>query len=194
VYDALFNAAWFRSAADLNRIAGALGKPPAFDETTLRRFKDSYHRTLWDSQAGMFRDYDVRGRRPIPVDTVAGLIAIYGGLVDAAGAKALLSRYRARCSGTVPMPSTPPDQAGFDPVKYWRGPTWVNINWMLIQGLRALGLQAEAAELRTTTLDLVSMSGCSEYYHAYTGAPLGGGDFSWSAALLIDLLQEPQPA
>jgi hypothetical protein len=194
VYDALFNAAWYRSATDLNRIAGALGRAPAFDEATLRRFKDSYHRTLWDSSAAIFRDYDVRGQRPIPVDTVAGLMAIYGGLVDPAGAKTMLSRYRDRSAGCVLLPSTPPDEPGFDPVKYWRGPAWVNINWMLTQGLRSLGLQAEASELRVATLDLVSRSGCSEYYHAYTGEALGGGDFSWTAALLIDLLAEQQPA
>ncbi|HEU4798073.1 MAG TPA: trehalase family glycosidase [bacterium] len=194
VYDALFNAAWYRSAADLNRMAGALGRPPAFEEATLGRFKDSYHRTLWDPSAAMFRDYDVRGQRPIPVDTVAGLMAIYGGLVDPAGAKTMLSRYRDRSAGCVLLPSTPPDQAGFDPVKYWRGPAWVNMNWMLIQGLRSLELQAEASELRAATLDLVSRTGCSEYYHAYTGEALGGRDFSWTAALLIDLLREQQPA
>jgi len=194
VYDALFNAVWYRSAADLNRMAGALARPRAFDEASLRRFRDSYHRTLWDSSAAMFRDYDVRGQRPIAVDTVAGLMAIYGGLVDPAGAKAMLSRYRARSAGTVLLPSTPPDQAGFDPVKYWRGPAWVNINWMLIQGLRSLGLQAEASEIRAATMGLVSRTGCSEYYHAFTGEALGGADFSWTAALLIDLLAERQPA
>jgi glycogen debranching enzyme len=121
-------------------------------------------------------------------------MAIYGGLVDPAGAKTMLSRYRNRCAGCVLLPSTPPDEPGFDPVKYWRGPAWVNMNWMLIQGLRSLGLQTEASGMRASTVDLVSRSGCSEYYHAYTGEPLGGGDFSWTAALLIDLLAEQQPA
>lgn len=194
VYDALFNAAWHRSATDLNRMAGALGRPQAIDEAALHRFRDAYHRTLWDPSAAIFRDYDVRGGRPIPVDTVAGLMAIYGGLVDVAQAKTILSRYRVRSASCVLLPSTPPDQVGFDPVKYWRGPAWVNINWMLIQGLRSLGLPAEASELRAATLDLVTRSGFSEYYHAHTGQAIGGADFSWTAALVIDLLQEQPKA
>jgi hypothetical protein len=38
------------------------------------------------------------------------------------------------------------------------------------------------------TIRLVEHSGFSEYYHPSTGAPLGSGDFSWSAALTLDLL------
>jgi hypothetical protein len=67
----------------------------------------------------------------------------------------------------------------------------VSINWMLIRGLQSLGLAAEAAEARTQTLDLVARKGFYEYFHAYSGEGLGGGDFSWTAALAIDLLRRP---
>lgn len=191
VYDALFNAAWHRSALDLNRIAAALGRPPAVDEAALRAFRDAYHRTLWDEGGSLFRDWDLRAGRPIPVDTLAGAIAIYGGLVDAAQASRILTRYRERCRGCTPLPSTPPDQEGFDPVKYWRGPAWVNMNWMVLRGLEDLGLTGPAAELARETVALVGRSGFSEYFHARTGEAAGGGEFTWSASLLIDLLKRP---
>jgi hypothetical protein len=194
VYDALFNAAWYRSALDLNRIASAIGRSPAVHEDGLRAFKDVYHRTLWDESAGLFRDWDVRAGRSIPADTLAGAVAIYGGLVDGPHALRILTRYQERSRGCVPLPSTPPDQAGFDPVKYWRGPAWVNLNWMVVRGLQALGLRPAAAELAAQTLDLVRRSGFSEYFHAHTGQAVGGGDFSWSAALAIDLLGRPEAA
>jgi hypothetical protein len=38
---------------------------------------------------------------------------------------------------------------------------------------------------------LVETSGLREYYHALTGEGIGGGDFSWSAALVLDLLRRP---
>lgn len=194
VYDALFNAAWYRSALDLNLIADPLGRPPAVDRTALDRFRDAYHRTLWDASAALFRDYDVRGAQLIPVDTIAGLMAVYGGLVDATQARTMLSRYRDRSDRCRMLPSVPPDAPGFDPVKYWRGPVWVNVNWMLIQGLRGLGLMEEAAQLSGETIELVSRAGCREYYHAHTGEGLGGGKFSWTAALVIDLLRAtPSP-
>jgi hypothetical protein len=191
VYDALFNAVWHRAALDLNRIAAALGFPPAVPDRELAAFRDAYHRTLWTEEAALFRDWDVRAGRSIPVDTLAGAIAIYGGLVDAAQAEVMLAAYRARSRGCLPLPSTPPDQRGFDPVKYWRGPVWVNLNWMLARGLEALRLGAQASALARATLELVARAGFSEYFHAHSGEAVGGGAFTWSAALTIDLLRRP---
>jgi hypothetical protein len=191
VYDALFNAVWYRAARDLNRIAGALGRSPAIEEEALAAFRHAYHATLWDEQAGMFRDYDVHAGRQLAVDTVAGLMAIYGGLVDASQAARMTAEYRDRCRTCIRFPSVPPGQPGFDPMKYWRGPVWVSINWMLLRGLQSLGLAAEAAEVRAQTLELVGTKGFYEYFHAYSGDGLGGDDFSWSAALTIDLIRRP---
>jgi glycogen debranching enzyme len=78
----------------------------------------------------------------------------------------------------------------FDARLYWRGPVWININWFLVRGLERLGLEAEAETLRTMTLELVKESGFSEYYHPSTGEPLGSREFSWSAALTLDLLHQ----
>ncbi len=191
VHDAFFNAVWYQSALDLNRIAAALRRPPAFDDAALAAFRDAYRRALWDEHAVLFRDYDVRSRRVIPVDSTAGLMAIYGGLADPAQAVRMLARYRARSPRCLLLPSVPPDQPGFDPVKYWRGPVWVSINWMLTRGLQRLGLTGEADELRAETLDLVARTGFFEYFHPYSGDGLGGSDFSWTAALVIDLLRHP---
>jgi hypothetical protein len=190
VYDALFNAFWYRAARDLNVIAGALARPPAVDEAALRAFREAYRATLWHAPAHLFRDYDVQGRRLIPVDTIAGLAAVFAGLVDAAEAEAMVSHYRRRSEGYHPLPSVPPDEPGFEPARYWRGPVWVNMNWLLARGLEDLGLRA-AATLAEGTVDLVRRRGCFEYYHARTAEGLGGADFSWTAALVLDLLRQP---
>jgi len=191
VYDALFNAVWYRAAVDLNRIAAELGKPPVVEDAALRAFRDAYLQTLWYAPGLIFRDYDVRAQRQIPVDTVAGLIAIYAGFVDPEQAGAMLTRYRVRSAECRLLPSVPPDQPEFEAARYWRGPVWVQINWLVARGLETLGLSAEAAALAEETLDLVRRAGCFEYFHAYTGEGLGGADFSWTAALVLDLLRRP---
>jgi hypothetical protein len=191
VYDVLFNAVWYRAAMDLNRIAQALGRPPAVADDDLAAFRAAYHATLWNADARLFRDFDVRARAQVPVDTAAGLCAIYGGLVDAAQASAMFNRYRARCAGCHMVPSTPPDQEGFDAARYWRGPVWVNVNWMLARGLEDLGLSAGARAVADGTLALIRRAGLHEYYHPYTGAALGGADFTWTSALAIDLVRRP---
>ena len=70
----------------------------------------------------------------------------------------------------------------------WRGPVWVNVNWFFVRALERYGLHAEADELRRMTLELVSRSDFVEYYDPRTGEPLGVSEFSWSAALTLDLL------
>jgi hypothetical protein len=191
VYDALFNAVWHRGMCDLNRIAAALGRPPATSASVLEAFRTSYHATLWHEPSCLFRDVDATAGVRIPVDTAAGLAAIYGGLVTGEQAVAMLARYRDRCPDCRMIPSTPPDQAGFDPARYWRGPVWININWMIVRGLEDLGCPAEARALARDTLDVARLSGLHEYYHPRTAEGLGGSDFSWSAALVIDLVCRP---
>ncbi|HYM70366.1 MAG TPA: trehalase family glycosidase [bacterium] len=191
VYDALFNAIWHRAALDLNRIAADLGRPPALSADELRVFRDAYHAQLWDERSSLFLDLDLRTGRPIPVHTIAGLGAIYGGLVDAGRATRMYAGYRDRCRVCRPLPTVPPDQPSYEPARYWRGPAWVNTNWFLIRGLEDAGLNADARRLADDTLELVRAHGWCEYFHASTGEGLGGAGFSWTAALVIDLLKRP---
>jgi glycogen debranching enzyme len=72
----------------------------------------------------------------------------------------------------------------------WRGPTWVNVNYLLIEGLRRSGYPEVSRELRRRTLDLVDyQADIFEYYNPETGEPCSKAAslFGWSAALLIEL-------
>jgi hypothetical protein len=64
----------------------------------------------------------------------------------------------------------------------------VNTNWLIVEGLHDCG-EVEAAEaLRELTLDLVDESGFAEYFSAITGRGYGAPEFSWTAALVLDLV------
>jgi hypothetical protein len=191
VYDALFNAIWYRAALDLNRIAAALGRPPAVPGDELQVFRDAYHAQLWDERSSLFLDVDIRNGQHIPVHTIAGLGAIYATLVDANQAARIYRKYRDRCHGLRLLPTVPPDQPQYEPARYWRGPAWINTNWFVVRGLEDLGLGTDARSLADATLALVRLGGWHEYFHASTGEGLGGADFSWTAALVIDLARRP---
>ena len=77
----------------------------------------------------------------------------------------------------------------FEEARYWKGPTWVNTNWIILQGLRAHGDTELAALLRDKTLEVVDAAGCYEYFSPINGEGHGALDFSWTAALTLDLLQ-----
>jgi glycogen debranching enzyme len=89
-----------------------------------------------------------------------------------------------------PVPTVACDDPRFDPLRMWRGPTWVNVNYLLIEGLERIGRSDVAAALRRKTLEMVLGEGdIYEYYHPLTGAcdPDAASIFGWSAALFIDL-------
>jgi glycogen debranching enzyme len=86
-----------------------------------------------------------------------------------------------------PIPSVPLDSTFFDAKRYWQGPTWVNTNWLIIDGLKRYGFHKEAAELRERTLKMIDYAGPYEYFSAIDGQGLGAADFAWTAALAIDL-------
>jgi glycogen debranching enzyme len=82
------------------------------------------------------------------------------------------------------------DDPKYDPNQMWRGPTWVNVNYLLIDGLQRSGYPELARELRRRTLDLISgQDDIYEYYHPETGEnpPHAASTFGWSSAVFIDL-------
>lgn len=93
-----------------------------------------------------------------------------------------------------PLPSYDRTAPDFEPLRYWRGPSWLNVGWLVRRGLLAHGHPELAAGLRQSMIGLVAGAGCHEYFHPDTGAGLGSPAFSWTAALLLDLLtEEPAP-
>lgn len=87
-----------------------------------------------------------------------------------------------------PVPSVPKNSPYFNPEKYWQGPTWINTNWLVIDGLRKYGYENEAEQIRQKSIKLVEKSGFYEYFNPLDGSPAGTNNFSWTAALIIDLL------
>jgi glycogen debranching enzyme len=97
-----------------------------------------------------------------------------------------------------PIPSVARDDPKYDPLQMWRGPTWVNVNYLMIEGLQRSGYAGLARELRQRTLELIQgREDIYEYYHPETGEqpPKAASTFGWSAAIFIDLaIQESKGA
>jgi glycogen debranching enzyme len=86
------------------------------------------------------------------------------------------------------VPSYDPADHGYDRRRYWRGAVWVNTNWLIWHGLRQHNLYTSAIAVAGSTMALVQRSGFREYFDPTTGEGYGSHDFSWTAALLLDLL------
>ncbi|MFV0407799.1 MAG: MGH1-like glycoside hydrolase domain-containing protein [Propioniciclava sp.] len=99
--------------------------------------------------------------------------------------------------GGVVVPTVARSSGSFDAQAMWRGPVWVNTNWLIVEGLQRSGRPEEAAELARRTLSQVAASGGAyEYLDAETGAcpARAVALFAWTAALWLDLAVRFAPA
>lgn len=89
---------------------------------------------------------------------------------------------------SIPVPSYDRYGYGFSPVRYWRGPVWINLDWLLMRGFERYGFREQAERLRRAIVGLVQNAGFYEYFDPISGRGHGSNLFSWTAALLLDVL------
>jgi hypothetical protein len=141
---------------------------------------------LWSTRLGLFQSLDLIDRTPIDVAISAGLLPLYAGAADASCTRAIAATLQ-RWAGQVRflVPSTAPDDPRFDALRYWRGPVWAMMNWMIAEGAAGSGEAGLATDLRSSTRDMIANAGFSEYFDPRDGRGIGGRDFSWTAAIYL---------
>lgn len=193
IEDLAFNAVLVAANRSLDQIASAL------DTVLDPQLRDRCSRTetaleeLWDDERGEYFSREATTGRRLECRTVATLLILWSA-TSPPDRTARISGLLDQGSGYAPphpVPSVPTDEPEFEPNRYWKGPTWVNTNWMVIEGLRRHGALETAERLRRATVELVAAGGFSEYFSALTGEGFGADDFSWTAALTLDLLEPP---
>jgi glycogen debranching enzyme len=100
-----------------------------------------------------------------------------------------------RLAGTVQylVPSLDPARREFDSLRYWRGPVWAVVNYMIGIGLSEIGYTRWGERVRSDTRHLIGASGMYEYFCPLTGRGVGGDDFSWTAAIWLRWLDKAAP-
>ena len=92
------------------------------------------------------------------------------------------------------QPSWDPDAAGFESQRYWCGPLWCQMNYMISQGLAESGEAGLAEKLRLDLRRVIELSGFYECFDPMTGQGCIGRDFSWTAALWLAWAGHDVPA
>lgn len=180
------NAILLRAEGDLLALAKRFGTPAerAEIEARMTRLHAALDR-LWRDDLGLYASMDLMTHTTIPIGTSAGFLPLFAGHAThrAATLAATLTRWGAQVRRLVP--STDPSFAGFEPKRYWRGPIWAVVNWMIADGFRAVGNAALADRIRDDTVALIETGGPSEYFDPTTEAGIGGADFSWTASIYL---------
>ena len=188
-----FNAILGEAERALAEIAEVVGADPSPHLRRAAEITRALLAHLYNPVRRTFHARDVRTGRHSPVRYVGALVplilpdlppdAVAGILAEATSPRFGLAERM-----TLPLPSYDRTAPDLDPFRYWRGPIWINMNWLIWRGLRRHGRATLAAALRSSMIDLVRRSHCYEYFHTDSGEGIGAPEFSWTAALTLDLL------
>lgn len=191
IEDLTFNCILIRANDNLHKIAATIGKelPDELKESMAKT--KTVLEQFWDAYSGQYCSRSFVTRKIIKVPSIATLMPLYAGCVSKERAEQLVAllKNKHQFGAKYPVPSVPLTSEWFQPHTYWQGPAWINTNWLIIDGLKQYGYKEEAQQLTATTLELIEKSGFYEYFSPLDGSPAGTKNFSWTAALIIDLLK-----
>jgi hypothetical protein len=195
--DILFNAILFRADEDLRALAISLGEPTHEIDEYLNRVKSNFNARFWQEDVGLYYDYDVRARKPIPVNTASTFLPLFARLSSKEQAQRLVEEHLLNPAEYAPngdvrhwVTTTAKTEPTWEARRYWRGPVWIIMNWFVMEGLQRYGYDDLAETIRQDTLSLIEAGGFREYYDARDGSGCGSTDFSWSAALTLELTRD----
>jgi hypothetical protein len=191
IEDLSFNAIFIRANEHLQAIAKRIrAEIPEELAVNIARSRTAFEQ-LWDPYTAQYYSRDFVTHHLLKEPSIATLLPLYAGSITKERAATLVKMLENEhlFGPAYPIPSVPLESAYFNPKRYWQGPTWVNMNWLIIDGLRRYGFDDYADALTESTLEMIAKNGIAEYYDPLTGEPLGADNFSWTAALAIDLLK-----
>lgn len=192
IQDVTFNAILIRANTILIEIAKTIKEIiPEELEDNMKKTAVAFEQ-LWDGYSRQYYSRSYISKKLIRVNSIGSLMALYAGSISPERAELLVKSLRDKkyYGALYPVPTVPLNSSYFKHHTYWQGPTWINTNWLLADGLKRYGYAKEAAEIRIKSIELVSSHGSYEYFSPIDGTPAGADHFSWTAALIIDFLHQ----
>lgn len=191
VEDVGYNSILVRANHHLKSIARTIGRDIPDELLVHMKLAEDALEELWDEEDQLYYSRNFITHELIKVPSIASLLPLYSGSISQKRADILVKKHLENPRNYGPkylVPSVPLDSDWFNELGYWQGPTWLNTNWLLIDGLRRNKHEALADKITEASVNAVQKSGFYEYFSPKTGEPAGIPQFSWTAALLIDLL------
>ena len=189
VIDPGFNAILIRSCSDLADLAEALGEPAIAAANRHRAAAGlAALERLWSEKHGQYLCKDRTTGALVDSASIGGIMPVFAAVPAERAAQVARTIERRAQQVRFIIPSHDPSDPRFEPKRYWRGPAWLVMNYMVADGLSATGEAAVADHIVASSLELIEQSGFAEYYDPITGEPCGGGHFSWTAAMVLEFL------
>jgi glycogen debranching enzyme len=110
---------------------------------------------LWDESDGFYYDRTLEGER-VRIKASSGFLPLFAGVVGQARAERLVEHLTSPDEfwTAFPVPSVARSESAFE-LDMWRGPTWLNIDLLIVDGLKSSGFPEQARELTEKALGAV---------------------------------------
>jgi len=196
VQDVLFNAILCRANRDLSEIGRIIGEDVTEVEEWQQTTSKAIREKMWCPECRKFESIDLVAGEHIHTATAASFMPLFSGAASEEQSGILyesmnsISFCALRQGNCFTIPNYDMTREDFDARNYWRGPVWININWMLSQGLKEYGYREKSDAIRRDMIQLPIRFGFYEFFDSQTGKGYGAPGFSWTAALFLDLIYE----
>jgi len=143
-----------RELETLAKVAALLGRgAEAAEWDELRaRLANAANEALWSEEHGLYLNRDREGRL-VEVKAQASFFPLYAGIPTPDRAKRMAETLRGNAfQRPLPVPSLSADHPEYGR-NMWRGPTWMNTNLLIAEGLRRYGFEDAARQLARRSVD-----------------------------------------
>ncbi len=150
---------------------------------------------LYDGKDNLFKDVLVATGEKLPIKTPACFLPLLAGVpIDEGRARRMIEDCLldpALFFGAVPFPCVAYDEPTYQPEKWWRGPTWMAVAYLMLEVLRKYGYAQQARDAAGRLYDVMIADGnLRELFNSRTGEGLGAYQQGWTAAICLRLKME----
>jgi len=150
----MFNSILIRNNTQLRSIASTLKRKLPEELLAQMNHTEEALEGLYDPATKQYYSRDFITHKLIMQPHIGALMPLYAGSVTKERAEELVKLLKDHKQYWLhhPVPSVPLGSNYFSAERYWQGPTWVNTNWLIIDGLKRYGFKEEAEELSSKQL------------------------------------------
>jgi len=178
---------FIKACKDLYKIAVYLNRDDTYStlEYWIRHYSYNSNK-LWNNNVNAYSSFNIKTNKLHGCISCASMLYAYADIGNVEQRKYMIQHSKRILFYTkYGFPSYDPLQTRFNQKKYWRGPIWCIINFMLSIGFINTREIELAKKIKDNTLQLIENQGFYEYFDPYTGDGCGGKNFSWTAAIYL---------
>ena len=187
VVDIGFNSIFLKSNKDLIILLRKFN----LDSSTIINYVKITEKNIlkyFDKKKQTFFCFDLRNKKKIFIPSITNYLILYADIKNSKINDILIKNLKKHnLKEKYFFSSIKPNHKSFEEKRYWRGPVWINCNWFIHKGLMNKD-EKYSNKIKERTIRLVEKKGFHEYYSCKNGKPMGANNFSWSAALYLDLI------